>query len=362
MPPRLTVARRCWSSAATPSFDAGSLLDELRRCGLLYQVSAVTRHSRLGRALCDAQPDSNSLPGVYMGVDPSAPSLHVGNLVQLCALLRFRRRGFPTIALVGGATGLIGDPSGRATERDPVNDREAIQRNVDAISADVKRVLSHGDGPEPQLVNNADWTVSLSALDFLRDVGKHFSVSSMLARESVRARLDGAGLSYCEFSYQLLQAHDFLVLQRSHDVGVQIGGSDQWGNIVAGVDLIRRRAALHASDASQSEAAALTVPLLVDANGNKLGKSAGNAPVWLSATLTAPFDFYQYFMQRNDADAAAMLPLLTLLDADTVHDTLTKHDVDRAQRIAQRTLASAVTEIVHGSAVTRAVQQASDIM
>jgi tyrosyl-tRNA synthetase len=181
-------------------------------------------------------------------MDPTAPSLHIGNLLQLCTLLRFRRRGFRTVALLGGATGMIGDPSGRSTERQLISDVSVLQTNTDAIAESVRRVMSAtgDDAPPTLVVNNLDWlgATHMSALDFLRDVGKHFSVPAMLARDSVRSRLDaGAGLSFTEFSYQLLQSYDFYTLYRRHDVTLQIGGSDQWGNIVAGIDFVRRRVA-----------------------------------------------------------------------------------------------------------------------
>lgn len=349
---------------------SSSIVDELKSCGLLHQMSALDARSHTALH-SHASPVSRDAPGVYVGVDPTAASLHVGNLLQLCTLLRFRRRGFRTVALLGGATALIGDPSGRATERPMVQDAGVIEGNTRAIAASIERIVARDRdaGPPTLLVNNLSWLgpSSMSALQLLRDVGKHFSVPAMLARDSVRSRLDsGHGLSFTEFSYQLLQSYDFFVLHRDHDVGVQIGGSDQWGNIVAGIDYVRRRHARAADAAAAGDdhnvVSGLTVPLLLAADGSKLGKSAGNATVWLDAALTSPFEFFQYFVQLSDADAAALLPKLALLPLDDVAATLAAHDADRAQRRAQLALARAVCTLVHGAETTRAVEQATQIL
>lgn len=341
-----------------------SIVDELKSCGLLQQMSALDARSdaALHRRAATV---GREAPGVYVGVDPTAASLHVGNLLQLCTLLRFRRRGFRTVALLGGATAMIGDPSGRSAERPLVHDVGVIEANTRAIAASIERIVARdAAGPPTLLVNNLSWLgpSSMSALQLLRDVGKHFSVPAMLTRDSVRSRLDsGHGLSYTEFSYQLLQSYDFYVLHRDHDVGLQIGGSDQWGNIVAGIDYVRRRQP-RAADADHSVVSGLTVPLLLAADGTKLGKSAGNATVWLDAALTSPFEFFQYFVQLADADAAALLPKLSLLPLDEVAALLAAHDADRAQRRAQLALARAVCALVHGAETTRAVEQATQIL
>jgi tyrosyl-tRNA synthetase len=353
------------------------MLGELQSVGLLHQVSALDARCASALLHDGARVSGDVAPAVYVGMDPTAPSLHVGNLLQLCTLLRFRRRGFRTVALLGGATGLIGDPSGRTSERALVDDTSVVERNARAIAASVQRIVGNDDGDnggggalrDTVLVNNADWLgpQSMSALQLLRDVGKHFSVTAMLARDSVRARLDaGHGLSYTEFSYQLLQSYDFYVLHRDFDVGLQIGGSDQWGNITAGIDYVRRRQARAADAAAAGDdhnvVSGLTVPLLLAADGTKLGKSAGNATVWLDPALTTPFEFFQYFVQLSDADAAALLPKLTLMSVEQVGAVLVEHDADRSQRRAQLALARSVCSLVHGAATAAGVEQATQIL
>lgn len=329
------------------------------------------RTARMMRASDAAAP--SDAPAVYVGMDPTAPSLHIGNLLQLNTLLRFRRRGIRTVALLGGATGMIGDPSGRSTERQLIDDTNVLQQNTDAIAASVRRIMAQGDGPETTLVNNVDWLgpSSMSALDFLRDVGKHFSVPAMLTRDSVRSRLDaGGGISFTEFSYQLLQAYDFYTLYRKYDVALQIGGSDQWGNIVSGIDYVRRRVARDSASRTAAAAATddnnvvsgLTIPLLLAADGSKLGKSAGNATIWLDPSLTSPFEFFQYFVQLSDADAATLLPKFSLLPIDAVVEVLAEHDHDRSKRRAQVELARAVCTLVHGAQATEAVEHATSIL
>ncbi|PID96558.1 MAG: tyrosine--tRNA ligase [Actinomycetales bacterium] len=290
----------------------------------------------------------------YCGFDPTAPSLHFGNFVQLVVLRRLQRAGHRVICLLGGSTGLIGDP--RPTAERVLKSKEEAAANVDRIRALVQPFLDF-DGTDPAcahpaiLVNNLDWTEPLSALDFLRDVGKHFRVNQMIRKEAVAARLASQeGISYTEFSYQLLQALDYLHLYREYGCTLQTGGSDQWGNLTAGVDLIHRTegAAVHA----------LTTPLLTDSSGQKFGKSEGNA-VWLSADMTSPYAFYQYFLNVEDSSVGTLLRFFTDLDAGQIADLEEQVRAEPFRRTAQRTLAAEVTTLVHGAPVCAAVQAAS---
>ncbi|GLW06332.1 tyrosine--tRNA ligase [Microtetraspora sp. NBRC 13810] len=277
---------------------------------------------------------------VYSGFDPTAPSLHVGNLATLLILTRFQRAGHRPIGLVGGATGLIGDPSGRSTERS-LNSTEVVAEWVARIRVQVEKFLSFEPGPtSAKLVSNLDWTAELSAIDFLRDIGKHFPVNRMLARESVSARLGGEGLSYTEFSYQILQANDYLELYRRHGCTLQVGGSDQWGNITAGVDLIRR--------VERGHAHALTGKLITKADGTKFGKTAGGA-IWLDPALTSPYAFYQYWLNADDRDVVRFLKVFTFRSREEI-EVLEKSVAERpAAREAQRALAEDLTTLVHGA-------------
>ena len=252
--------------------------------------------------------------GVYYGCDPSADSLQVGNLIGLLVLRRFADAGHDPVALAGGATGMIGDPGGRSKERNLL-DAETLERNTKRIAEQLERIS------RVSLVNNLDWTGSLTLLDFLRDVGKHASVNQMIARESVKARLESEhGISFTEFSYQLLQANDYLHLCRKHGVEIQIGGSDQWGNLLAGVDLIRRADGKHVH--------AFTWPLLLRSDGKKFGKSEDGA-VWLAADRTSPYQFFQYWMNVADADIERFLLQLTLLPVDECHAIAAAHLAER---------------------------------
>ncbi|MFF4777286.1 tyrosine--tRNA ligase [Microtetraspora fusca] len=287
---------------------------------------------------------------VYAGFDPTAPSIHMGNLATLLILTRFQRAGHRPIALVGGATGLIGDPSGRSTERS-LNSSDVVADWVSRIRGQVERFLSFDGGPaSATVVSNLEWTGKMSAIDFLRDVGKHFPVNRMLARESVAARLGGEGLSYTEFSYQILQANDYLELYRRHDCALQLGGSDQWGNITAGVDLIRRVEGAHVHG--------LTGKLITKADGTKFGKTAGGA-IWLDPALTSPYAFYQYWLNADDRDVVRFLKVFTFRSQEEIAE-LEKAVAERpAARVAQRTLAEDVTTLVHGEAELARVVAAS---
>jgi tyrosyl-tRNA synthetase len=305
------------------------ILDELAWRGLVAQSTDID-------ALRDDLRDGPLT--LYCGFDPTAESLHAGNLLQLVTLRRFQLAGHRPIALAGGATGLIGDPSGRSSEREFVT-KEEVAARLERIRPQLERFVDISGG-SALLVNNLDWTEGLSALDFLRDIGKHFSVNVMLARESVSARLEGGGISYTEFSYMLLQAFDYLELYRRHGCRLQTGGSDQWGNIVAGLDLIRR--------VEGGSAHALTTPLVTSVTGEKFGKSTGGGRLWLDPQLTSPYAFYQYWINVDDRDCGSYLRYFTFLDEAEIAD-LDRATAERpAAREAQRRLAEELTTLVHG--------------
>jgi tyrosyl-tRNA synthetase len=285
--------------------------------------------------------------GVYYGVDPSADSAHIGNLIGLLVLRRLADAGHNAIALAGGATGMIGDPGGRSKERNLL-DAETLARNTKRIAEQLERIS------RVPLVNNLGWTGSLTLLDFLRDIGKHANVNQMIAREAVKARLDSEnGISFTEFSYQLLQANDYLHLFRHHDVELQIGGSDQWGNLLAGVDLIRKAEGKHVH--------AFTWPLLLRSDGKKFGKSEEGA-IWLAADRTSPYQFFQYWMNVADADVERFLLQLTLLPVQECRAVAAQHAQAPHKRAGQRRLAREVTALVHGPEATTAAQEASAIL
>jgi tyrosyl-tRNA synthetase len=277
---------------------------------------------------------------LYGGFDPTAPGLHIGNLVLLVTMRRLQLAGHRPIGLVGGATGLIGDPSGKSAER-VLNPAEVVAGWVDRIRGEVSRFLDFDAGETSALVvSNLDWTAPMTALEFLRDIGKHFSVNRMLDRESVRARLEAGGISYTEFSYQLLQAMDFLELYRRYGCTLQLGGSDQWGNLVAGVGLIRsvESASVHA----------LATPLITKPDGTKYGKTEGGA-IWLSADLMPPYAFYQFWLNVSDAEVPGLLRVFSFKTREEI-DELVRESTERpAARIGQRALAEEVTTLVHGA-------------
>jgi tyrosyl-tRNA synthetase len=285
--------------------------------------------------------------GVYYGCDPSADSLHVGNLIGLLVLRRFADAGHNAIALAGGATGMIGDPGGKSKERNLL-DGPTLTANTRRIADQLDRIS------RVSLVNNLDWTEPVTLLDFLRDVGKHASVNQMIARESVKARLESEnGISFTEFSYQLLQANDYLHLSRKHDVEIQIGGSDQWGNLLAGVDLIRRADGRHVH--------AFTWPLMLRSDGKKFGKSEEGA-IWLAADRVSPYQFFQYWMNVTDADIERFLLQLTLLPVDECKAVAAAHAQAPHRRDGQRRLAREITTLVHGAEATAAAEEASAIL
>lgn len=315
------------------------LLDDLRWRGLIAQSTDIDELAAMLEA---------SMVSLYCGFDPTAPSLHVGNLVPLLTLRRFQMHGHRPIALVGGATGLIGDPSGRSTERS-LQPADVVEDWVERIRGQVSRFLELDAGANAAIVvSNLEWTAGVSAIEFLRDIGKHFSVNQMLAKEAVSARLDGEGLSYTEFSYQVLQAYDFHRLYRDLGCQMQIGGSDQWGNITAGLDLIRRLNAQDGLDAAaQPPAAGLTVPLVTKADGEKFGKTAGGA-IWLDAERTSPYAFHQFWLNTDDADVAAFLKLFSFAPRPQIEEVLESGAEKPGLRLAQRFLADEVTALVHG--------------
>ena len=279
---------------------------------------------------------------VYSGFDPTAPSLQVGNLVPLLMLRRLQLAGHRPIVVLGGATGAIGDPSGRTEERS-LNTVETIEAWVQSIARQVSRIVDTDGSNAGLVVNNLEWTRDVDVVSFLRDVGKHFSVNAMIQRDFVRSRLEreGSGISYTEFSYALLQAFDFLELARRYDCAVQLGGSDQWGNIVAGIDLVRR--------VLRRPAYALSMPLATKRDGSKFGKSAAGA-VWLDAERTSPYAFYQFWLNSADADVGNFLRCFTLLDDDTIDDAEASMGRQPERREAQRLLAAEATRLVHGDA------------
>jgi tyrosyl-tRNA synthetase len=285
--------------------------------------------------------------GVYYGCDPSNDSLQIGNLIGLLVLRKFADAGHQPIALAGGATGMIGDPGGRSKERNLL-DAETLARNTKRIADQLERVS------RVPLVNNLGWTGQLTLLDFLRDIGKHASVNQMIARESVKARLESEnGISFTEFSYQLLQANDYLHLSRHHQVEIQIGGSDQWGNLLAGVDLIRKADGKHVH--------AFTWPLLLRSDGKKFSKSEGDT-VWLAADRTSPYQFFQYWMNVPDADIERFLLQLTLLPVEECVAIAAAHAEAPHARAGQRRLAREITTVVHGAEATAAAEEASAIL
>ena len=307
------------------------ILEDLNARGLIHDTTSIDAlRDRLGQGPV----------AVYAGFDPTADSLHVGNLVPLLLLRRFQLFGHQPVALAGGATGMIGDPGGRSSERNLL-DASTLDANLAAIKPQLEMLLDFAPGSsQARLVDNRDWTASLSVLDFLRDVGKHVTVNTMLAKDSVKSRVESeAGISFTEFSYMLLQANDYHHLFNELKVELQVGGSDQWGNITAGIDLIRRTEGAHVHG--------LTVPLVTRADGQKFGKSVDGA-VWLSPARTSPYAFFQYFMNVDDRDVERFLLQMTLVPLEQIAAVMAEHTGDPGQRRAQQLLAHSVTSLVHG--------------
>jgi len=317
-----------------------NLIEDLRWRGLLAQSTDEA-------ALLEALKRPTTL---YVGFDPTAPSLHAGNLVVLLVLRRFQLAGHNPIALVGGATGLVGDPSGKNEER-TLNSTEIVEGWVNRIRQQVSAFLDFDAPKNPAaVVNNLDWTSPLSAIEFLRDIGKHFSVNQMLSKDSVSTRLEGGGISYTEFSYQVLQSYDFLELYRRNNCTLQVGGSDQWGNIVAGLDLIRR--------VEQGSGHALTVPLLMKADGTKFGKTAGGS-VWLDPEMTSPYAFFQFWLNSDDKDVINFLKVFSFKSHAEIIELEKSHNENPGLREAHRALARELTSLVHSEETTQRVEAAA---
>jgi tyrosyl-tRNA synthetase len=319
---------------------SNALLDDLEWRGLIAQS---TDRKELENAL--SKPIS-----LYLGVDPTAPSMHLGNLVVFLVLKRFQLAGHRPIALVGGATGLVGDPSGKNDER-TLNEEKLVAEWVSKMRKQVEKILDFKDkDTSAKLVNNLDWTKAISALELLRDIGKHFSVNQMLAKDSVATRLSSTGISYTEFSYQVLQAYDYLELYRRDQCKLQIGGSDQWGNIVAGLDLIRK--------VEGGSAHALTVPLLAKSDGSKFGKTASGA-IWLEESMTSAYEFFQFWLNSDDADMPKLLKVFSMKNRAEIEELIEKVKTNPGAREAHRELAREMTAMIHGSAMAKSVEEAA---
>lgn len=320
-----------------------TVLDELAWRGLVVQT---TGREALGRALADG-PIS-----LYCGFDPTAASLHVGHLTQVLTMRRFQLAGHKPVALVGGATGLIGDP--RMSGERVLNDESVVAGWVDALRGQISRFLDLEGEHGVRMVNNLDWIGQMSALEFLRDIGKHYRMGTMLAKETVARRLASEeGISYTEFSYQVLQGIDFLELYRRHGVTLQYGGNDQWGNLLSGVDLIHK--------VEGAEAHALTTPLVTKADGTKFGKSEGGA-VWLDPELTSPYAFHQFWLNAADADVMNYLRFFTFRDREELEELQAVTEAEPHRRRAQRTLADDMTTLVHGEEATRQATEAAAVL
>jgi tyrosyl-tRNA synthetase len=325
---------------------SSALLDDLRARGLIFQIAG---EEELPRWL------AGGIRTVYCGFDPTADSLHIGTLVPLLMLRRFQLAGHKPLALVGGATGLIGDPSFKAQERQ-LNTPEMIGGWVEKIKKQISHFIDFDPGPtSAEVVNNLDWIAGLDVLTFLRDVGKHFSVNAMIQKESVKQRIerDGSGISFTEFSYMILQSYDFAELNRRYGCSVQLGGSDQWGNITGGIDLTRR---MHGN-----QVYGLTMPLITKADGTKFGKTESGT-VWLDAQRTSPYAFYQFWLGTPDADVYRLLKYFTFLDVEEI-DAIERADVERAGRPeAQAVLAREITRLVHGQDGLDAAERITDAL
>jgi tyrosyl-tRNA synthetase len=323
-----------------------AILDELEARGLFADC---THRAGLAELLEKSAPVS-----AYAGFDPTSASLHVGSLVPVILLKRLQLAGHRPIIVVGGATGMVGDPSGKSDERNLLDDA-TLAVNVAGIRAQLEHLIDFRGATGAIVTNNADWTRGLGYLEFLRDIGKHLTINYMMAKDSVRARLEGdSGISYTEFSYMLLQAFDFVHLAKAHGCRLQVGGSDQYGNITAGCELGRKM--------GLPQLYGLTSPLLLDSTGQKMGKTASGEKVWLDPKLTTPYAFYQYWLNIADADAPRFLRMFSLRSLAEIDELVAAHDADRAKRLAQRELARGLTSWVHGEAAIPGVEAASRVM
>jgi tyrosyl-tRNA synthetase len=324
-----------------PTFE--DIWDELRWRGLVH----VSTDEAALKQLLSGDPIT-----YYCGFDPTAPSLHLGNLVQILTLRRIQLAGHKPLGLVGGSTGLIGDP--RPTAERTLNTKETVAEWVERLRAQVSRFLSAEGDNAVRMVNNLDWTADLTAIDFLRDIGKHYRVGTMLKKDAVASRLNSdVGISYTEFSYQILQGFDFLELYRQYGCVLQTGGSDQWGNLTSGTDLIHRVEGVHAH--------AIGTPLITNSDGTKFGKSEGNA-IWLDAEMCSPYRFYQFWLNTDDADVISRLKVFTFLSRERIDELAAKVESEPFRREAQKVLAHEVTTLVHGADATAAVVAASQAL
>jgi tyrosyl-tRNA synthetase len=321
-----------------------SFIDELRWRGMLQDMTPeIENYLKKGMA------------SAYLGFDPTADSLHIGHLVGVMTLLHFQRAGHKPYALVGGATGMIGDPSFKSTERNLL-DKATLDHNVECLKSQLSKFLNFNEGAsnKAELVNNYDWMSNFSFLEFIRDVGKHITVNYMMAKDSVKRRLEeGSGLSFTEFSYQLIQGYDFFHLWKNHQVNIQLGGSDQWGNIVTGTELIRKM--------EGGSAYALTVPLITKADGSKFGKTESGS-VWLDPEKTTPYAFYQFWLNVSDEDAAKYIRIFTVLDKQTIENLEKEHNEAPHLRLLQKEIAREVTIMVHGEQEYEMALKASSIL
>jgi len=320
-----------------------SFVEELRWRGMLHDIMPGTEEL-LNKGMASG----------YIGFDPTADSLHVGSLATIMTLIHFQRAGHKPYALVGGATGMVGDPSGKSAERSLLSE-DALALNLKGIQAQLEKFLDFNSGENSaEIVNNYDWFKEFSFLHFIRDVGKHLTVNYMMAKDSVKSRLSGdSGMSFTEFSYQLIQGYDFYYLWKNKNCVIQMGGSDQWGNIVTGTELIRRKDA--------GEAYALTTQLIKKADGSKFGKSEGGN-IWLDPAKTSPYKFYQFWLNATDEDVKKFIRIFTLLDRETIEAMETEHDAAPHQRSLQKTLAKDITIRVHGEAAYEKAIQSSDFL
>ena len=320
---------------------AKNFIDELKWRGMIHDMMPGTEEALMKK-----------MSAGYIGFDPTADSLHIGNLVQIMTLTHFQRAGHKPFALVGGATGMVGDPSGKSQERNLL-DTETLNHNVACVKKQLERFLDFDCGENSaEMVNNYDWFKEFSFLDFIRDVGKHLSINYMLAKDSVKSRLD-SGMSFTEFSYQLVQGYDFYHLNKHKNCILQLGGSDQWGNIVTGTELIRRKGG--------GEAYAVTTPLIKKADGTKFGKTAGGS-IWLDSEKTSPYEYYQYWLNASDADAENFIKIFTLMTQEEINNTILEHKEAPHLRVLQKALAEDITIRTHGEDALKTAIAASKIL
>ena len=320
-----------------------NFVEELRWRGMLHDIMPGTE-DLLNKGMASG----------YIGFDPTADSLHVGHLTQIMTLIHFQRAGHKPFALVGGATGMVGDPSGKSQERNLLSE-EVLQHNLESVQKQLEKFLDFNTGANSaQMVNNYDWFKNFTFLDFIRDVGKHLTVNYMMAKDSVKKRLEGdTGMSFTEFTYQLVQGYDFYYLWKHNNCVLQMGGSDQWGNIVTGTELIRRK--------DQGEAYALTTQLIKKADGTKFGKTESGA-VWLDAKRTSPYQFYQFWLNTSDVDAKAYIRIFTLFDREVIEAMEAEHDAAPHTRVLQKALAKDITIRVHGEAEYEKVIKSTEFL